>query len=106
MCGSLIIEEEGGYFNRFICVNGDEIIAQYDKRHLFRLADEQHHYSAGTDITIFEIAGWRICPMICYDLRFPVWSRNTGNYDLMLFVANWPIEATFCVGDAAACACH
>ena len=90
VCGSLIIAENDKFYNRFICVDPNGQEASYDKRHLFRLADEQHHFSAGDKIISFEINGWRICPMVCYDLRFPVWSRNRNNYDLLLYVANWP----------------
>lgn len=90
ICGSLIILEGGKYYNRFISVSqaGQQTI--YDKRHLFRLAGEHQHFSAGQKSLTFEVNGCRICPMICYDLRFPVWSRNTGQYDLLLYVANWP----------------
>jgi predicted amidohydrolase len=90
VCGSLIIAESDRFYNRFVCVDpsGQEI--SYDKRHLFRLADEQQHFAAGNKTVIFEINGWRICPMVCYDLRFPAWSRNRDSYDLLLYVANWP----------------
>ena len=67
----------------------------YDKRHLFRLADEQRHFAAGTDRVTFELNGFRICPMVCYDLRFPVWTRNRGDYDVLLYVANWPSRRHF-----------
>jgi predicted amidohydrolase len=90
VCGSLIIADGGNYYNRFFCVTPDDEMACYDKRHLFRLANEQHHYAGGTERITFELNGFRICPMICYDLRFPVWSRNRGDYDLLLYVANWP----------------
>lgn len=90
ICGSVIISEGNNYFNRFICVNPKGSITTYDKRHLFRLADEQSHYEQGKDIKIFELKGFRVCPMICYDLRFPAWSRNRNSYDLLLYVANWP----------------
>lgn len=90
ICGSLIIEEDGAYFNRFYCVDQGGVIASYDKRHLFRLADEQNHYSPGNKLVVFDLKGFRICPMVCYDLRFPVWSRNRGSYDLLVYVANWP----------------
>lgn len=95
VCGSLIISAAGEFFNRFICVAAGEVIASYDKRHLFRLADEHQHYSPGVDLVTFELNGWRICPMVCYDLRFPVWSRNTGSYDLLVYVANWPSRRHF-----------
>ena len=90
VCGSLIIEDGGYFYNRFIFMRPDGSFEQYDKRHLFRLADEHQHYSPGEESIVVELNGWRICPMICYDLRFPVWSRNRQNYDLLLYVANWP----------------
>jgi len=90
ICGSLIIEEGGEFYNRFLCVETDGTITAYDKRHLFRLANEHNTYTPGTDVQTFELNGFRICPMICYDLRFPVWSRNLDHYDLLLYVANWP----------------
>jgi predicted amidohydrolase len=90
VCGSLIIQSGSEYYNRFIFITPDGGEFCYDKRHLFRLADEQHHYAAGSDLITFEYRGFRICPMVCYDLRFPVWSRNRDSYDLVIFVANWP----------------
>jgi len=90
ICGSLIIVDDGEYYNRFFCIDANGNQTTYDKRHLFRLADEQHHYAQGNDLVTFEHKGFRICPMICYDLRFPVWSRNRNNYDLLIYVANWP----------------
>lgn len=90
VCGSLIIGERQDYFNRFICALPDGGLHCYDKRHLFRLADEQNHYAPGTEIITFELKGFRVCPLVCYDLRFPVWSRNRDLYDLLLYVANWP----------------
>ncbi len=88
--GSLVIEEKGNYYNRLVFVypNGD--IKTYDKRHLFTLAGEDQFYKAGTQKLIVEYKGFKICPLICYDLRFPVFSRNSEGYDLLLFVANWP----------------
>ena len=90
VCGSLIVTENQQYYNRFICAFPDGELQCYDKRHLFRLANEQNHYAPGTELLTFEWQGWRICPMVCYDLRFPVWSRNKDTYDLLLYVANWP----------------
>lgn len=90
ICGSLIISDNGQYFNRFICASPAGDLQCYDKRHLFRLANEQDHYAPGDKLLTFELKGWRICPMVCYDLRFPVWSRNREDYDLLLYVANWP----------------
>jgi predicted amidohydrolase len=88
--GSLVISENGKFLNRFVFMRPDGSYETYDKRHLFRLADEQKFYSAGSELLTVEWNGWRIRPMVCYDLRFPVWSRNTDNYDLLLYVANWP----------------
>ena len=90
ICGSLIIKDGDNYYNRFFCVDENGPLIHYDKRHLFRLADEQHHYSQGNELVVFELNGFRICPMVCYDLRFPAWSRNKGNYDVLVYVANWP----------------
>lgn len=89
--GSIIIEDNERYFNRLIWMRPDGLYYTYDKRHLFRYANEQDHYSAGRKKLIVELKGWKICPMICYDLRFPVWIRNKNNeYDILIFVANWP----------------
>lgn len=88
--GSLVIEEKGNYYNRLVFVfpNGD--IKTYDKKHLFSLAGEHQFYTAGTEKLIVEYKGFKICPLVCYDLRFPVFSRNAENYDVLLYVANWP----------------
>jgi predicted amidohydrolase len=88
--GSLIIKDENKYCNRLIWMQPDGNYKIYDKRHLFTLAQEQNTYSAGKEILITELNGWKICPLVCYDLRFPVWSRNTADYDLLIYVANWP----------------
>lgn len=88
--GSAAIQTENGAVNRFLLVEPDGTLHQYDKRHLFRMADEHHHYLPGEQRQIFEWRGWRILPQICYDLRFPVFSRNRNDYDLALYVANWP----------------
>jgi omega-amidase len=94
--GSFIINDGGKYFNRLLWVYPDGQVLAYNKRHLFRMAGEHQHYAAGSERIICEWKGWRICPLICYDLRFPVWSRNfiAGTkdpaYDLLLYVANWP----------------
>ena len=90
LAGSLIVREGGRHFNRLVWARPDGTLAHYDKRHLFRMAGEQQHYAAGDRRLVVEIKGWRVCPMVCYDLRFPVWSRNRGDYDLLLYVANWP----------------
>ena len=90
ICGSLAVRDSGGAFNRLLLVTPDGQAHQYDKRHLFSMSGENRHYLAGAEQLIVQWQGWRICPMICYDLRFPVWTRNRGDYDLLLFVANWP----------------
>ncbi|MEM7281650.1 MAG: amidohydrolase [Pseudomonadota bacterium] len=90
LCGSLVISDSNHYFNRLIWMRPDGSYGCYDKRHLFRMANEHHHYSAGESIEVFQHKGWNVCPLVCYDLRFPVWSRNRQNYDLCIFVANWP----------------
>lgn len=88
--GSLVIVENGNYFNRLVFVFPNGEIEYYDKRHLFTLAGEEKVYKKGIEKLIVEYKGWRICPLVCYDLRFPVFSRNVENYDLLIYVANWP----------------
>lgn len=88
--GSLVIKEEGTYYNRLLLVEPNGEINIYDKRHLFTLAGEDKVYTAGSARTVINYHGWKICPLVCYDLRFPVFSRNTENFDLLLYVANWP----------------
>ncbi|MVM39912.1 amidohydrolase [Spirosoma sp. HMF3257] len=94
--GSYVVQEKGNYFNRLIWMQPDGQFDTYDKRHLFRMAGEDKVYTAGTRRIVKEWKGWRICPLICYDLRFPVWNRNHPtdstdfDYDLLLYVANWP----------------
>lgn len=90
VCGSVVIVEEDACFNRFIWARPDGVLEHYDKRHLFRMADEQAYYAAGRERRVFTWRDWRICPQVCYDLRFPVFSRNRNDYDLLLYVANWP----------------
>ncbi len=90
IAGSLIVRDGGRCYNRLVWARPDGSLEHYDKRHLFRLAGEQEHYAAGTRRLVVALKGWRVCPMICYDLRFPVWSRSRGDYDLLLYVANWP----------------
>lgn len=88
--GSIIITENGAFYNRmfFVFPSGD--FQYYDKRHLFSLGGEDQFYTPGTEKVIVEYLGWKICLQICYDLRFPVFVRNVENYDLILYVANWP----------------
>lgn len=88
--GSLVIEENGNYYNRLIFVFPDGEMKTYDKRHLFTLPGEHQFYTAGKEKLIVEYKGFKICPLVCYDLRFPVFSRNTEDYDLLVYLANWP----------------
>ena len=89
--GSLIIiTESGSYFNRLVFVTPEGHLETYDKRHTFTLAGEHEVYRTGEEKKIINYKGWKLCPLICYDLRFPVWARNVENYDVLLYVANWP----------------
>lgn len=88
--GSLIIKDDGHYYNRLYFVSPDGGIETYDKKHTFTLAGEHKTFKAGNTLKQIEYKGWKIRPLICYDLRFPVWARNTDEYDLLLYVANWP----------------
>lgn len=96
--GSIITQDKGKYFNRLYWVFQDGSFQHYDKRHLFSFANENQFYAQGTHQIIVHYKGWRIMPLICYDLRFPVWSRNTPPnnaledhwYDALIYVANWP----------------
>ena len=92
--GSYLVREAGATYNRLVWARPDGSYETYDKRHLFRMAGEHRHVAAGARKLIVELHGWRICPLVCYDLRFPVWSRNrigtAEEYDILLYVANWP----------------
>lgn len=93
--GSVQLREGGGVFNRMLWATPEGGLRWYDKRHLFRMAREHERYAAGKDAITVELKGWRIRPLVCYDLRFPVFIRNRFeggrfDYDLLLFVANWP----------------
>ncbi len=90
LVGSIMVVEGTQYYNRLFFVTPAQEVFTYDKKHLFSLGKEQQHYTAGNKRLIVNYLGWKICPLICYDLRFPVWSRNTTDYDLLLYVANWP----------------
>jgi predicted amidohydrolase len=90
IAGSLIIRAGERCHNRLVWARPDGSIEHYDKRHLFRMANEQRHYAAGERRLVVEVKGWRVCPMVCYDLRFPVWSRCRDDYDVLVYVANWP----------------
>ena len=90
VCGSFIIKSEDKFYNRFVFVTPQGESYLYDKRHLFSPADENKKYSNGKIRKVFSYMGFRILPVICYDLRFPVWIRNRGDYDLVICVASWP----------------
>ncbi|MFP4555793.1 MAG: amidohydrolase [Bacteroidales bacterium] len=92
ICGSIIIEDKGNFYNRFLFVTPEGKTFKYDKRHLFTFANENKKYTCGQSRLVIEYLSWRILPQICYDVRFPVWSRNRGDYDLMINVANFPAE--------------
>lgn len=95
--GSYIVRDQDHYFNRLIWMKPDGTFFKYDKKHLFRMAGEDQYFSQGNERLITDLNGWKICPLICYDLRFPVWSRNTYlkdqkrlAYDVAVYIANWP----------------
>lgn len=88
--GSLVIKENENFYNRMVFVHPSGKIDQYDKRHTFTLAGEDKVYTAGDKKIMVNYKGWNICPLVCYDLRFPVWSRNSENYDVLIYVASWP----------------
>lgn len=88
--GSVIISENDKFYNRLFFVLPDGTYEKYDKKHTFTLAKENETYTAGKERLIVNYKGWKICPLICYDLRFPVWSRNTEDYDVLIYLANWP----------------
>lgn len=88
--GSLIIEENANFYNRLFFVYPDGSYKTYDKRHLFTLAGEDKFYAQGDKSLLVDYEGWKIKPLVCYDLRFPVWARNTEGYDILIYVANWP----------------
>lgn len=94
LAGSMAIQTEQGPANRFLWVQPDADVRFYDKYHLFAFGGEDQRYVAGKQRVVFDYRGWRICPQICYDLRFPVWCRNRDDYDVLLFVANWPEPRT------------
>ena len=104
LCGSFICSERSNYYNRafFITPEGEEFY--YDKRHLFRMGNEAEDFSAGNNKLIISYRGWNICLLVCYDLRFPVWSRNVNNeYDLLIYMASWP-QARRLAWDTLLCA--
>lgn len=96
LSGSLIVLQDGKYYNRMLFIYPNGEIKHYDKRHLFSLAGEQNVYTKGKDRLIVEYMGWRICPLVCYDLRFPAYARNLNEqYDLLIYVASWPDQRIY-----------
>ena len=98
--GSLVILENGNYYNRLIWMEPTGKYQTYDKRHLFHPGNEHEQFSQGNEKLIVDLLGWKICPLVCYDLRFPVWSKNTWKngvyeYDILLYVANWPAARNY-----------
>jgi predicted amidohydrolase len=89
VAGSVAVQVDGAVYNRLLFAT-PEAVSHYDKRHLFRMAGEHKRYAAGSERVIVEWRGWRILLQVCYDLRFPVFSRNRNDYDLLFYVANWP----------------
>ena len=90
VAGSIAVEEYGRFYNRFYFVHPDSRVEYYDKRHLFTYGGEDRHFTPGNKRTVVEHSGVRILLQVCYDLRFPVWSRNLGDYDMAVYVASWP----------------
>ena len=88
--GSVITSQKGHFYNRLYFVYPDGSFKKYDKKHTFTLAEEDKTYASGKEKLVLEYKGWKICPLVCYDLRFPVWARNTEDYDVLIYVANWP----------------
>jgi len=95
--GSFQVKEGGNFHNRLLCVRPEGTYESYDKRHLFRYGAEHETFTAGSERLVVTWKSWRICPLICYDLRFPVWSRqdSENSYDLLLYVANWPAARAY-----------
>jgi len=88
--GSIIIEEDNNYYNRLLFVHPEGTIEYYNKRHTFAYAGEDKVFTAGNEKLIVDYKGWKLFPLVCYDLRFPVWARNVDDYDVLIYVANWP----------------
>ncbi len=90
ICGSYIVKAENKFFNRLVFVTPEDDLYYYDKRHLFSMGEEDKYFTPGTSKLVFSFRGMHISPFICYDLRFPAWSRNRNDYDLAIYSANWP----------------
>jgi|TARA_B100000768_G_scaffold176560_1_gene189468 predicted amidohydrolase len=92
IAGTLMVKEDDKVFNRLVWISKNKAIYTYDKYHLFSLIKEQKYISKGNKRLIIELEGYKVCPLICYDLRFPVFSRNDVEYDLLIYLANWPVK--------------
>ena len=104
LCGSFICSERSNYYNRAFFITPEGVEFYYDKRHLFHMGNEAEYFSSGNNKLIISYLGWNICLLVCYDLRFPVWSRNVNNeYDLLIYVASWP-QARRLAWDTLLCA--
>ncbi|MBR5862988.1 MAG: amidohydrolase [Alistipes sp.] len=90
IAGSVAVEEQGKFYNRFYFVKPDGSVTHYDKKHLFTYGGEHLRFTAGEERVVVEWRGVRILLEVCYDLRFPIWARNRGDYDMILYVASWP----------------
>ncbi len=92
VCGSLILKENDNYYNRLVWVAKNGEVFCYNKKHLFSLSKENRCFTPGKEKLIVELNGWKICPLICYDLRFPAWCRYNNDYDCLIFIASWPTK--------------
>ena len=92
IAGTLMIKQRKNIFNRLVWISKKGTVYTYDKHHLFSLIKEENYITKGKERIIVELEGWKICPLICYDLRFPVFSRNDVEYDLLIYLANWPVK--------------
>lgn len=90
LTGSAMVKDNGNFFNRMFFVEANGKVSTYDKKHLFTLAKEHETYTPGTERCVVEYKGWKLCLQVCYDLRFPVWARNKDDYEVLIYVANWP----------------
>ncbi|MDD3860515.1 MAG: amidohydrolase [Bacteroidales bacterium] len=95
ICGSIVLKENDKYYNACLFIRPDGTVDIYKKRHLFKYGGEGDMFSKGNERVVVDYLGWRIILMVCYDLRFPVWSRNCDDYDLMIYVANWPASRRY-----------
>ena len=103
LMGSLAVRSQGRVFNRLLFVTPEADVQSYDKRHLFRMSGEHEHYAAGSERLVVSWRGWRLCPMICYDLRFPVWSRDRGDYDALILCGELACKTRYALASVVDC---